>query len=290
MIVRGSDRVMVMGITGKQGTFWTERMQAYGTKVVGGTNPSKAGTLHCNVPVYATAGDAMKGGGFEVAVLFIPPLMVKEAAMDAIEAGAKGLVVLTEHIPVQDVMYFMAAAKERGTRIIGPNTAGCVTPGECFAGFMPAFNERIFRKGSIGVMSRSGSLGVLLCLNVVQAGYGESAFVGIGGDPIIGATTRDALTDLDRFPGTEAVVMVGEIGGSMEEEAAEYAKTMKKPVIAFIAGGASPQGKKMGHAGAIVMGNKGSYGSKRSALEAAGVTVLDTPSDVGAALKSRLGR
>jgi len=290
MIVRGSDRVLVMGITGKQGTFWTERMQAYGTQVVGGTNPSKAGTTHCGVPVYATARHAMKGGGFEVAVLFIPPLMVKEAAMDAIDAGAKGLVVLTEHIPVQDVMYFMAAAKERGTRIIGPNTAGCVTPGECFAGFMPAFNERIFREGSIGVMSRSGSLGVLLCLNVVQAGYGESAFIGIGGDPIIGATTRDALTDLDHFPGTEAVVMVGEIGGSMEEEAAEYAKTMNKPVIAFIAGGASPQGKKMGHAGAIVMGNKGSYASKRSALEAAGVTVLDTPSGVGAALKARLGR
>jgi succinyl-CoA synthetase alpha subunit len=288
MIVRGTDRVLVMGITGKQGTFWTERMQAYGTKVVGGTNPAKAGARHCNVPVFATARDAMKVAAFEVAVLFIPPLMVKEAAMDAIEAGARGLVVLTEHIPVQDVMYFMAAAKERGTRIIGPNTAGCVTPGECFAGFMPAFNERIFRKGSIGVMSRSGSLGVLFCLNVVQAGYGESAFIGIGGDPIIGATTRDALADLDHFPGTEAVVMVGEIGGSMEEEAAEYAKTMKKPVIAFIAGGASPQGKKMGHAGAIVMGDKGSYASKRLALEAAGVTVLDTPSGVGPALRSRL--
>jgi succinyl-CoA synthetase alpha subunit len=290
MIIRGTDKVLVMGITGKQGTFWTERMQAYGTKVVGGTNPNKAGTTHCGVPVFATAGNAMKGAGFDVAVLFIPPLMVKEAAMDAIDAGARGLVVLTEHIPVQDVMYFMAAAKERGTRIIGPNTAGAVTPGECFAGFMPAFNERIFRKGSIGVISRSGSLGVLLCLNVVQAGYGESAFIGIGGDSIIGATTRDALADLDAFPGTEAVIMVGEIGGSMEEEAAEYAKTMTKPVVAFIAGGASPAGKKMGHAGAIVMGNKGSYASKRSALEGAGVTVLETPSDAGTALKTRLGR
>jgi succinyl-CoA synthetase alpha subunit len=290
MIVRGADRVLVMGITGKQGTFWTERMQAYGTKIVGGTNPNKAGTLHCNVPVFATARDAMKGAGFDVAVLFIPPLMVKEAAMDAIEAGARGLVVLTEHIPVHDVMYFVAAAKERGAFILGPNTAGAVTPGECFAGFMPAFNERIFRKGSIGVISRSGSLGVLFCLNVVQAGYGESAFLGIGGDPIIGTTTRDALAALDTLPGTEAVVMVGEIGGSMEEEAADYARTMAKPVIAFIAGGAAPKGRKMGHAGAIVMGDKGSYASKRSALEAAGVTVLDTPSDVGAALRARLGR
>jgi succinyl-CoA synthetase alpha subunit len=186
-------------------------------------------------------------------------------------------------------MYFVAAARERMIWILGPNTAGAVTPGECFAGFMPAFNERIFRKGSIGVISRSGSLGVLFCLNVVQAGYGESAFLGIGGDPIIGTTTREALTALDRFPGTEAIVMVGEIGGSMEEEAADYARTMSKPVIAFIAGGAAPEGKKMGHAGAIVMGNKGSYASKRSALEAAGVTVLDTPSAVGAALKVRLG-
>ena len=289
MIVRGTDRVIVMGITGKQGTFWTERMQAYGTRIVGGTNPSKAGTMHCGVPVFATASDAMKGVGFDVAVLFIPPLMVKEAAVDAIGAGARGLVVLTEHIPVHDVMYFVAAARERGAWILGPNTAGAVTPGECFAGFMPAFNERIFRKGTIGVVSRSGSLGTLLCLNVVQAGYGESAFVGIGGDPVIGTTTREALAALDAFPRTEAVVMVGEIGGSMEEEAAGYARTMTKPVVAFIAGGAAPAGKKMGHAGAIVMGNKGSYASKRSALEAAGVTVLDTPSDVGAALMARLG-
>ena len=288
MIVRGTDRVLVMGITGKQGAFWTERMQAYGTKVVGGTNPKKAGAMHCDVPVFATAKDAMKDAGFDVAVLFIPPLMVKEAAMDAIEAGAKGLVVLTEHIPVQDVMYFVAAAKERGVHILGPNTAGAVTPGECFAGFMPAFNERVFRKGSIGVISRSGSLGTLFCLNVVQAGYGESAFVGIGGDPIIGTTTREALEALDNFPGTAAIVMVGEIGGSMEEESADYARAMSKPVVAFIAGGAAPKGKKMGHAGAIVMGDKGTYRSKRSALEAAGATVLDTPSAVGAALKARL--
>ena len=290
MIVRGTDRVLVMGITGKQGTFWTERMQAYGTRVVVGTNPQKAGTLHCGVPIFATARNAMKRAAFDVAVLFIPPLMVKDAALDAIDAGAKGLVVLTEHIPVQDVMHFVAAAKERSVWILGPNTAGAVTPGECFAGFMPAFNERVFRKGSIGVISRSGSLGVLFCLNVVQSGYGESAFLGIGGDPIIGTTTRDALVALDNFPGTEAVVIVGEIGGSMEEEAADYARTMAKPVIAFVAGSAAPEGKKMGHAGAIVMGNKGSYASKRSALEAAGVTVLDTPSDVGAALQAGLGR
>ena len=288
MILRATDRVLVMGITGKQGTFWTERMQAYGTRIVAGTHPNKAGTQHCGVPVFATAKDAMQGASFDVAILFTPPLMVKEAAIDAIEAGAKGLVVLAEHIPVHDVMYFVAAARERGAPVIGPNTTGTVTPGECFAGFMPAFNERIIKKGSVGVVSRSGSLGTLFCLNIVQAGYGESAFIGIGGDPVIGTTTREALVALDTFPDTEAVVIVGEIGGAMEEEAAVYAKTMTKPVIAFIAGGAAPEGRKMGHAGAIVMGDKGSYRSKRSALEAAGVTVLDTPSDVGAALKNSI--
>ncbi len=287
-IVRGHHRVLIQGITGKQGTFWTERMQEYGTNVVGGVNPKKAGTVHCGVPVFASAVDAMKEVEFDASVLFIPPLGVKDAALDAIEAGAKNLCILTEHIPVQDVMVFLAAAEDKGTSITGPNTAGSVTIGECFTGFMPAFNERIFKKGGVGVMSRSGSLGTLMCQNIVSAGYGQSAFIGIGGDPIIGTTTREALEALDIFEGTEAVVIVGEIGGAMEEDAAEYAKTMSKPVIAFIAGGAAPPGKKMGHAGAIVLGDKGTYKSKKEALEGAGVTVLDTPSDVGAALKDRL--
>jgi succinyl-CoA synthetase alpha subunit len=288
MIVRRNERVLVMGITGRQGTFWTERMQAYGTRVIGGVNPTKAGTLHCKVPVFATARDAAKGGGFEVAVLFIPPLAVKDAALDAIEAGAKKLVVLTEHVPVQDVMYFLAAARERGVAVCGPNTAGVVTPGECFVGFMPAFDPRIFKSGAVGVVSRSGSLGTLICLNLVRAGHGQSAFIGIGGDPILGTTTKDALVALDRDAGTRAVVIVGEIGGAMEEEAAEYAATMKKPIVAFIAGAAAPPGKRMGHAGAIVTGDRGSYASKRKALEAAGVTVLDTPSAVGEAVAARL--
>jgi succinyl-CoA synthetase alpha subunit len=289
MIVTGEDRVLIQGITGRQGSFWTERMQAYGTRVVGGVNPKKAGTVHCDVPVLASAREAMDAVGFDVSVLFIPPLGVKDAALDAIEAGARGLVILTEHIPVQDVMYLLAAARANGCRVVGPNTAGGVTPGQCFTGFMPAFNDKIFRPGSVGVISRSGSLGTLVCLNLVQTGLGQSAFVGIGGDPIIGTTTRDALEALDTYPGTEAVVMVGEIGGSMEEEAAEYAQTMSKPVAAFIAGGASPPGKKMGHAGAIVMGNKGTYASKREALEKAGVVVLDTPSDVGPVMSRALG-
>ena len=288
-IFRKHHRVLVQGITGKQGGFWTERMQAYGTNVVGGVHPKKAGTDHRGVPVHASAKDAMQAnGGFDASILFIPPLGVRDAALDAIEAGAKGICILTEHIPVQDVMYLMAAAREAGCHILGPNTAGSVTIGECFMGFMPAFNERIFRKGRVGVISRSGSLGTLLCQNIVAAGFGQTAFVGIGGDPIIGTTTRDALEALDHYEDTEAVVMVGEIGGAMEEDAAEYAAGMSKPVLAFIAGGAAPPGKKMGHAGAIVMGDKGTYASKRNALEAAGVTVLDTPSQVGDALKDAL--
>ena len=290
MIVRQQDRVLVQGITGKQGTFWTERMQEYGTTIMGGVNPKKAGTQHCGVPVFGSAKEAMSEQGFDVSVLFIPPLGCRAAAIDAIDAGCQKLVILTEHIPVQDVMEIMAAAKNNNVQILGPNTAGQVTPGECFVGFMPAFEADIFKPGRIGVISRSGSLGTLICLNVVQAGYGESAFIGIGGDPIIGTTTRDALRTLNDDSNTDAIVMVGEIGGSMEEEAAELAATMEKPVIAFIAGSASPAGKKMGHAGAIVMGDKGTYASKRAALENAGVTVLDTPSDVGAVLNQRLSQ
>lgn len=281
MIIRGDERILIQGITGRQGSFWTQRMIDYGSRVMGGVNPKKAGESCCGVPVYASAVEAMDATGFEASVLFIPPLGCKQAALDAIEAGCKKLVILTEHIPVQDVMYFMAAAREAGARILGPNTAGQVTPGECFAGFMPAFESDIFRPGRIGVISRSGSLGTLICLNLVQAGYGESAFIGIGGDPVIGTTSVDALKCLDEDPGTDAVVLVGEIGGAMEEAAAEYAAGMDKPVAAFIAGRASPPGKKMGHAGAIVMGDRGTYASKRAALEAAGVRVLDTPSEVG---------
>ena len=289
MIVRGGQRVLVQGITGRQGTFWTGRMQEYGTRIVAGVNPKKAGTEHCGVPVYASAREAMRETGFDVSVLFIPPLGVKAAALDAIEAGCPRLVVLTEHVPVQDVMEVLAAARANGAAVAGPNTAGLVTPGECFVGFMPAFESGIFRPGSVGVVSRSGSLGTLICLNLVQAGFGESAFIGIGGDPIIGTTTRDAVRSLDADERTEAVVIVGEIGGQMEEEAAEYMRDMRKPAVAFIAGGASPPGKKMGHAGAIVMGDKGTYASKRKALEAAGAEVLDTPSDVGRAVGAALG-
>lgn len=288
MIVRGNETVLVQGITGKQGSFWAGKMREYGTKVIGGVNPKKAGTEHMGLPVWGSATEAAKDTHIDASVLFIPPLGVKAAVQDAVAAGIKKLVVLTEHIPVHDVMAFLAEAREAGTQVIGPNTAGIVTSGECFVGFMPAFNDRVFKPGRIGVVSRSGSLGTLLCLNLVQAGFGISSFVGIGGDPVIGTTTRDAVVALNEDPGTDAIALIGEIGGSMEEEAAEYIATMSKPVAAFIAGAASPAGKKMGHAGAIVMGGRGSYEGKRAALEEAGVAVLPTPSGVPTALAERL--
>ena len=288
MIVRGNETVIVQGITGRQGTFWAERMAEYGTKIIGGVNPKKAGTEHIGRPVWGSAVDAAAETQVDATVLFIPPLGVKAAALDAISAGIKKMVVMTEHVPVQDVMYFLAAAREAGCQVIGPNTAGLVTVGECFVGFMPAFNPGIFKPGKVGVISRSGSLGTMVCLNLVQGGLGISTFIGIGGDPIIGTTTKDALVALDNDERTEAIAIVGEIGGGMEEEAAEYAKTMDKPIAAFIAGAASPPGKKMGHAGAIVMGNVGSYAGKKAALEAAGVAVVPTPSGISDALKGAI--
>jgi succinyl-CoA synthetase alpha subunit len=288
MIVRKNDRVVVLGITGKQGTFWTEKMIAYGANVVAGVNPKRAGEAHVGVPIFATPAEAVAKTGGDVAVMFIPPPMAKEAAVSAAQAGIKLLVVLTEHIPAQDVMAMHAAAAKHGTRIVGPNTAGLVTPGESFVGIMPAFVPSVFRTGRVGVISRSGSLGTLVCLNLTRAGIGQSAFIGIGGDPMLGTTTRDALEALDKDSRTDAIVIVGEIGGAMEEDAAVYAKSMRKPSVAFIAGAAAPPGKKMGHAGAIATGNAGSYASKRKALEAAGVIVVDTPSQIAAAVAAGL--
>ena len=288
MIVRGGERLLVQGITGQQGSFWAERMRDYGTTVIGGVNPKKAGTCHLGLPVWGSARAAAKDVRIDVSVLFIPPLGVLAAAQDALEAGIGKLVILTEHVPVQDVMRILAVARSAEAQVVGPNTAGLVTPGECFVGFMPAFNPRIFRSGEVGVISRSGSLGTLACLDLVRAGLGISAFIGIGGDPIIGTTTREALAVLDADARTKAVVMVGEIGGTMEEEAAAVAATMRKPVAAFIAGAASPPGRKMGHAGAIVMGDRGTYAAKKTALEAAGVSVVPTPGGLPQALIRRL--
>jgi succinyl-CoA synthetase alpha subunit len=285
MIYRKGQKVLVQGITGKQGTFWTEKMKECGTTVVGGVNPKRAGETHLGVPIFSSAVEAAKQTPCDMSVIFIPPSMAKDAIIDTIDAGIGTVVVLTEHIPGHDVLELFARARPSKTRIVGPNTAGIVTPGEGFVGIMPGHNPNIFLPGRVGVISRSGSLGTLICLNLTRAKIGQSAFIGIGGDPIIGTTTLDALRALDQDHKTDAVVLVGEIGGAMEEEAAEYAKGMKKPIVSFIAGRSSPPDKKMGHAGAIVTGGRGGYDSKRAALEKAGVRVADTPSDIVEFLK-----
>jgi len=293
MIVRSHHRVLVQGITGKQGTFWTEKMQQYGTTIVGGVNPKKAGTEHLGVPVFGSAVDAATqladDGGVDVSVLFVPPAGARPATEDAIEAGAKLVVVLTEFIPVHDTMAMVAAAADAGSQIIGPNTAGVVTPGEAFVGFMPAFDDRIFMPGNIGVISRSGSLGTLSAVELTRAGFGQSAFLGIGGDPVSGTSTADAFAMLDDDAKTEAIVLIGEIGGRKEEDAAATIAASSKPVVSFIAGAASPPGKRMGHAGAIVEGNTGTHASKKAALTEAGVTVVDVTWDIPAALSDKLG-
>jgi len=280
MIYRRGQKVLVQGITGKQGAFWTEKMQEMGTQVVAGVNPKRAGETTLGVPIFASAVEAAKYAPCDVSVIFIPPSMAKDAMIDAIEAGVGTIVALTEHIPAHDVLEIFARLKNTNSRIVGPNTAGIVTPGEGFVGIMPGHNPNIFMPGNVGVISRSGSLGTLMCLNLTRAGLGQSAFIGIGGDPIIGTTTRDALEALDRDQRTERIVLVGEIGGTMEEEAADYARGMKKPIVSFIAGRSSPPDKKMGHAGAIVTGGRGGYAAKAAALAKAGVRVADTPAQV----------
>jgi len=280
MIYRRGQKVLVQGITGKQGSFWAAKMMECGTDVAAGVNPKRAGDSHIGVPLFGSAVEATRQTPCDISVIFIPPAMAKDAIIDAIDAGIGTIVVLTEHIPGHDVLEIFARARGSRSRIVGPNTAGIVTPGEGFVGIMPGHNPNIFMPGRVGVISRSGSLGTLMCLNLTRAGLGQSAFIGIGGDPIIGTITRDALEALDRDERTRAVVLVGEIGGSMEEEAAEVARGMNKPVVSFIAGRSSPPDKKMGHAGAIVTGGRGGYAAKRAALEQAGVRVANTPIEV----------
>jgi len=259
-------------------------MMSCGTRVVAGVSPRRPGTLHLGVPVFASASEAMAQAPYDVAVMFVPPAMAKDAAIDAIEAGTRCLVVLTEHIPLHDVLTMHAYARRGATRIVGPNTAGLVTPGEGFVGIMPGHDRSIFQPGRIGVISRSGSLGALIALNLTRAGLGQSAFIGVGGDPLVGTTVREAVEALDADARTDAIVIVGEIGGSMEEDAAACAAAMRKAVVAFIAGAASPPGRRMGHAGAIVTKTGGDHAGKCAAFAKAGVKVVSTPREIARAL------
>ncbi len=284
MIPAKGDGVVIQGITGRQGSYWTERMLACGTNIVAGVSPSKAGEKVCGIPVYSSVGEALSYHKATISVLFTPPLATRGAAMDALDGGIEGLVLLSEFVPVHDTMWILAEAAQRSAQVLGPNTAGLVVPGQCSLGIMPGFAPNIFQPGNVAVVSRSGSLGTLVCLDLVASGLGESVFMGLGGDPIVGTTTAQALLELEADPKTSAVVVVGEVGGTMEEDAAEVVASMSKPVVGFIAGRTAPPGRKMGHAGAIVSGNRGDPGSKVKALEQAGAHVVGVPSAIPAAL------
>lgn len=285
MIINGGEAVLVQGITGRQGQYWTERMMECGTSVAAGVSPGRGGQRVHDRPVYSTVAEAAAKHELDATVLFVPPSGARAAVVEAVEAGIRKVVCLAEHIPSHDVMEMLAAARDNGARVLGPNTAGLVVPGESSVGIMPGFATNIFKPGKVGVISRSGSLGTLISLNLVSAGYGQSVFIGIGGDPILGTTTLDAVRNVMGHPNTEAIVLVGEIGGAMEEEAAEELANLDIPVVAFIAGRSAPPGRRMGHAGAIVTGNRGSGESKAEALTKAGAIVVDIPSQVGPALQ-----
>ncbi|OTA40880.1 MAG: succinate--CoA ligase subunit alpha [Symbiobacterium thermophilum] len=279
IIVDRNTRVIVQGITGSQGQFHTGQMLAFGTNIVGGVNFKKAGQQVHGVPVFATVHEAVERTGANASVMFVPAPGVKDAAFEAIHAGIKVLVLIPEHVPTQETMEIMAYAERHGVRVIGPNTFGIISPGEkCKLGIMP---NHIYKPGPVGIVARSGTLSYEIAYNLSNAGLGQTTVIGMGGDRVIGTNFVDALELFNNDPETEAIVMVGEIGGIQEELAAEYIKQhVRKPVVAYLAGKSAPPGKRMGHAGAIIEGNRGTYQSKVEALTAAGVKVASLPWEI----------
>ncbi len=282
------NRVIVQGITGRDGSFHTKLMLEYGTNIVGGVTPGKGGQEVHGVPVFNTVRDAVGETGADTSIIFVPAKFAADAMMEAVDSGINLIVVITEGIPVNDVMKAKLFAEERGARIIGPNCPGLITPGQAKVGIMPG---HIFKEGSVGVVSRSGTLTYEIVSHLTANGFGQSTAIGIGGDPIIGTKFTDALRLFKDDPQTEAVVLIGEIGGTDEQDAADYiAKEFNKPVVAFIAGRTAPKEKRMGHAGAIIMGSEGTYEEKRKRFESVGVPVADLPEEVPRLLKDLLRR
>ncbi|BAI80393.1 succinyl-CoA synthase, alpha subunit [Deferribacter desulfuricans SSM1] len=279
ILVNKDTKVIVQGITGREGSFHAEQCMAYGTKIVGGVTPGKGGTEHLGVPVFNTVEEAVKTTGATVSLVFVPPAFVADAIMEAADAGIELIVAITEGTPVKDMMYAKEYLKHRKVKMIGPNCPGIITPEECKIGIMPGF---IFKKGPVGLISKSGTLTYEASNQIVKQGLGISTAVGIGGDPIIGLSYKELLQMFEEDPETKAIVMIGEIGGDLEIQAAEYIKeNISKPVVAFIAGQTAPKGKRMGHAGAIVSGSKGTAKEKMDALSAAGVHVVVSPAEIG---------
>lgn len=289
ILIDETTRVLVQGITGRDGGFHTQQMIEYGTKVVGGTTPGKGGQTAQGVPVFNTVKEAAKETGANASVIFVPAKFnAADAILEAADAGIELVVCITEGVPTEDMIRVNAILKARGgTRLIGPNCPGLITPGKSKIGIIPGM---IFTPGPIGLVSRSGTLTYEIADELTRAGFGQSSGVGIGGDPMIGTKFIDVLPMFEADPQTELVVMVGEIGGSDEETAAEYIKTMTKPVIGFIGGRTAPPGKRMGHAGAIISGTSGTPQAKVAALEAAGVPVADTTHDIPALVRKALGK
>jgi succinyl-CoA synthetase alpha subunit len=287
VLVDKNTRLVVQGITGKEGTFHTKQMIEYGTNVVGGVTPGKGGTTHEGVPVFNTVADAVSEAGANASVIYVPPAFAADAIMEAADARLPLVVCITEGIPVLDMVKVKEYLSGKPTRLIGPNCPGVISPGKCKIGIMPG---HIHREGRIGVVSRSGTLTYEAVGQLTALGLGQSTAIGIGGDPIVGTTHVDALALFEADDETDGIVMIGEIGGTAEEDAAQFARDhVHKPIVAFIAGQTAPPGRRMGHAGAIIAGGKGTAAEKMKALEEAGIHVVHSPADIGTSMRDALG-
>ncbi|MDB9961229.1 succinate--CoA ligase subunit alpha [Oceanihabitans sp.] len=288
VLVNKNSKIIVQGFTGSEGTFHAEQMIEYGTNVVGGVTPGKGGQSHLDRPVFNTVEEAVKQVGADTSIIFVPPAFAADAIMEAADAGIKVIITITEGIPVADMIKAAAYIKNRDCRLVGPNCPGVITPEEAKVGIMPGF---VFKKGSVGIVSKSGTLTYEAADQVVKQGLGITTAIGIGGDPIIGTTTKEAVELLINDPETEAVVMIGEIGGQLEADAANWYKASgsKKPVIGFIAGETAPAGRTMGHAGAIVGGSDDTAQAKKKIMRACGIHVVESPAEIGKKVAEVLG-
>jgi len=289
VLVNKHSRVIVQGFTGSEGSFHASQMIEYGTNVVGGVTPGKGGQTHLDRPVFNTVGEAVAKTGADVSIIFVPPAFAADSIMEAADAGIKVIVAITEGIPVKDMMIAKKLVKEKGVTLVGPNCPGVITPGEAKVGIMPGF---VFKKGSIGIVSKSGTLTYEAADQIVKAGLGITTAIGIGGDPIIGTPTKDAVELLMNDPETEGIVMIGEIGGNYEPVAARWIKETgnRKPVVGFIAGQTAPPGRRMGHAGAIIGGAEDTAAAKMKIMQECGIHVVESPALIGETMLKALGK